>query len=243
MDSVGCANDSPDAHHPDGSTRCGRSGHHARSSRSPGSAREISLLGLVATALGAMVGVGVNVMPFMIQKAQPGVAGAVPDRLHHRRRACGAGGAVLCHSLGRDAAGGWQLRDGHARAQPFAGFIASFAQWFGLSMGIGVVAYFLVPVLRDFLATAGATGLAPMLDRSAVPYSTVACGHLVGLVGEPHRRQGLRADGDRHGGVDVDRPGHHDGDGLAPHARRLRGRARGDGHRAATGSRRCRRSA
>jgi amino acid transporter len=47
---------------------------------------------------------------------------------------------------------------------PFAGFIASFSQWFGLCMAMGVVAYFLVPVLRDLLTVAGFGRIADLLD-------------------------------------------------------------------------------
>src|SRR5262249_11406479 len=51
---------------------------------------------------------------------------------------------------------------------PFAGFLASFAQWSGLSIGMGVVAYLMVPMLRDVLATAGLTSVAPLLDRGEI---------------------------------------------------------------------------
>jgi APA family basic amino acid/polyamine antiporter len=36
---------------------------------------------------------------------------------------------------------------------PYLGFVASFSQWFGLSIAIGVVSYVIVPFLRD-IATA-----------------------------------------------------------------------------------------
>src|SRR5439155_4106976 len=41
-------------------------------------AREMSLLGLVATAFGAMIGIGINILPFMVQRSQPGVGAHVP---------------------------------------------------------------------------------------------------------------------------------------------------------------------
>ena len=40
--------------------------------------RDLSLLGLVATAVAAMVGVGVNILPFMVQRSQPGIGAWVP---------------------------------------------------------------------------------------------------------------------------------------------------------------------
>ena len=32
---------------------------------------------------------------------------------------------------------------------PYLGFIASFSQWFGLSIVIGVISYIIVPFIRD----------------------------------------------------------------------------------------------
>ena len=46
---------------------------------------------------------------------------------------------------------------------PYLGFVASFSQWFGLSIAIGVVSYVLIPFLRDI---ASALGL-PALGRRA----------------------------------------------------------------------------
>src|SRR5512135_1971941 len=40
--------------------------------------REIGLTGLVATGIAAMVGVGVNILPFMVQRYQPGIGPWVP---------------------------------------------------------------------------------------------------------------------------------------------------------------------
>jgi amino acid transporter len=45
---------------------------------------------------------------------------------------------------------------------PYLGFIASFSQWFGLSIVIGVIAYVIVPFLRDI--------------ASAMNYTTIAAG-------------------------------------------------------------------
>jgi basic amino acid/polyamine antiporter, APA family len=128
-------------------------------------AREISLLGLVATAFGAMVGVGVNILPFMVQRSQPGIGDYVP--LAYLIAAIPPSLAAVCYALLASAmprAGGSYVNATRA-LDPFAGFLASFAQWFGLSIGMGVVAYLAVPMLRDVLATAGLTDLAPSLDR------------------------------------------------------------------------------
>src|ERR1017187_9995036 len=127
--------------------------------------REISLLGLVATAIAAMVGVGVNILPFMVQRSQPGIGRWVP--LAYVVAAIPAVLAALCYAALVSAmprAGGSYVNVSRA-LNPFAGFIASFSQWFGLSMAMGVVAYFLVPVLRDVLAVAGFPSAASSLDR------------------------------------------------------------------------------
>ncbi len=128
--------------------------------------RDISLLGLVATAVAAMVGVGVNILPFMVQRSQPGIGGWVP--LAYVVAAVPAVLAAICYAALVSAmprAGGSYVTVSRA-LNPFAGFIASFSQWFGLSMAMGVVAYFLVPVIRDLSSVGGATGIAASLDHT-----------------------------------------------------------------------------
>jgi len=126
--------------------------------------REIGLVGLVATGVAAMVGVGVNILPFMVQRYQPGVGPWVP--VAYVVAAVPAVLAALCYAALVSAmprAGGSYVSVSRALS-PFAGFIASFSQWFGLSMAMGVVAYFLVPVLRDLLSALGVSAAAK-LDR------------------------------------------------------------------------------
>src|SRR3954471_4174220 len=109
-------------------------------------AREISLLGLVATAFGAMIGIGINILPFMLQRSQPGVGGLVP--VAYLVAAVPAMLAALCYALLASAmprAGGSYVNATRA-LNPFVGFLASFAQWFGLSIGMGVVAWLMVPM-------------------------------------------------------------------------------------------------
>lgn len=140
----------------------------AGSAAPPLLAREIGLFGLIATALCAMIGVGINIIPFMIQRSQPGIGAAVP--FVFVVSAIPAGLAALCYAMLSSAmprAGGSYVYATRALS-PFPGFLASFAQWFGLSMGMGVVAYLLVPMLRDTLAAAGWPGLAPAFDRLSI---------------------------------------------------------------------------
>ncbi len=149
--------------------------------------REISLLGLVATAIAAMVGVGVNILPFMVQRSQPGIGQWVP--LAYVVAAVPAVLAALCYATLVSAmprAGGSYVTVSRALS-PFAGFIASFSQWFGLCMAMGVVAYFLVPVLRDALAVAGfaraASSLDRVLPRLGISLLSILLAWLVNLLG------------------------------------------------------------
>lgn len=54
---------------------------------------------------------------------------------------------------------------------PYLGFIASFSQWFGLSIVIGAVSYVLVPFFRDIALTLQAPTLASLLEKEAVRVS------------------------------------------------------------------------
>jgi APA family basic amino acid/polyamine antiporter len=134
-------------------------------------AREIGLVGLVATALCAMVGVGINIIPFMIQRSQPGIGAMVPAAF--LVAVVPASLAALCYAMlssSMPRAGGNYVFATRA-LNPFLGFLGSFAQWFGLSMGMGVVAYLLVPMLRDTLSAAGWAHWAPWFDLMPVRIS------------------------------------------------------------------------
>lgn len=48
---------------------------------------------------------------------------------------------------------------------PYLGFIASFSQWFGLSIAIGVIAYVIVPFFRDIAVALDWTNTAEFLDQ------------------------------------------------------------------------------
>ncbi len=128
----------------------------------------MGLLGLIATALCAMIGVGINIIPFMIQRSQPGIGAAVP--LAFLVAAVPAGLAALCYAILSSTmprAGGSYVFATRGLS-PFFGFLSSFAQWFGLSMGMGVVGYLLVPMIRDLVATAGWPELAPYFNTGLV---------------------------------------------------------------------------
>ena len=134
----------------------------------PRLAREMGLLGLIATGVCAMVGAGINVIPFMIQRNVPGIGphvltafavAVVPVVL------AGLAYAVLASAMPR--AGGTYVYASRG-LHPYLGFVASFSQWFALSVAIGVVSYVLVPFIRDIAVAADANNLAALLERGPV---------------------------------------------------------------------------
>ena len=122
--------------------------------------RELGLLGLTATGICAMLGAGITVVPFMIQRNVPGIGphvlpayafAAIPALL------AALAYAILASAMPR--AGGSYVYASRA-LHPYLGFAASFSQWFGLSIAIGVVSYVLIAFLRDIAAAAGLSDLA-----------------------------------------------------------------------------------
>jgi APA family basic amino acid/polyamine antiporter len=122
--------------------------------------RQMGLLGLTATGVCSMIGAGINIIPIMIQRNVPGIG---PHVLTAYALAVGpAILAALAYAIlasGMPRAGGSYVYASRA-LHPFLGFAASFSQWFGLSIAIGVVAYVLIPFLRDIALALGFAGLA-----------------------------------------------------------------------------------
>ena len=136
----------------------------ASSAARPRLAREMGLLGLTATGVCSMVGAGINVIPFMIQRHVPGIGGdvlaafafaALPAML------AGLAYAILASAMPR--AGGSYVYASRA-LDPYLGFVASFSQWFSLCVAIGVVSYVLVPFLRDIAIAVEWNDLAAALE-------------------------------------------------------------------------------
>ena len=139
--------------------------------------RQLGLMGLAATGICSMLGAAINVIPIMIQRSVPGVGpyvlpaylfGAIPAIL------AALAYAMLASAMPR--AGGSYIYASRSLS-PYLGFVASFSQWFGLSIAIGVVSYVLVPFLRDVAEPLGLHGLAQALDTGFVRVS-VALGFL-----------------------------------------------------------------
>jgi APA family basic amino acid/polyamine antiporter len=134
----------------------------------PRLSRELGLLGLTATGVCAMVGAGINVIPFMIQRNVPGIHDSVlPAFAFATVPAVLAGLAYATLASAMPRAGGTYVYASRG-LHPYLGFVASFSQWFALCVAIGVVSYVLVPFLRDIAVTAGWAGTAAALERGPV---------------------------------------------------------------------------
>ena len=134
----------------------------------PGLARQMGLLSLAATGICSMMGAAINVVPFMIQRNVPGIGphvlpaflfGALPALL------AAFAYAILASAMPR--AGGSYIYASRS-LHPYLGFVASFSQWFGLSIAIGVVSYVIVPFLRDIADALGWAGLTEALGQEPV---------------------------------------------------------------------------
>ncbi|MBC2838448.1 APC family permease [Robiginitalea sp. SC105] len=143
--------------------------------------RQMGLFAVIATGVSSMVGASINVVPVMIHRSVPGIGShvvlaflfaAVPAVL------AGLAYAILGSAMPR--AGGSYLYASRG-LNPYLGFAASFSQWFGLSIVIGVIAYISVPFLRDIALSAGLPETARYLDLAIVRV-TLALGLIWGFV-------------------------------------------------------------
>jgi APA family basic amino acid/polyamine antiporter len=140
----------------------------SESGRRPALAREMGVLGLTATGVCAMVGAGINIIPFMIQRNVPGIGPYVlPAFLFAAVPAVLAGLAYAILASAMPRAGGSYVYASRGLS-PYLGFVASFSQWFALCVAIGVVSYVLVPFVRDVAIAGGWPGLAATLDTRPV---------------------------------------------------------------------------
>jgi amino acid transporter len=168
-------------------------------------------LGLAATGICSMLGASIYVIPFMIQRNVPGIGSWVlPAFLFAAVPALLAAMAYAVLSSAMPRAGGSYLYASRG-LHPYLGFVASFSQWFGLSIVIGVIAYIIVPFFRDIAAAFQWIEAAAILDTGFVRVG-LALLMVWGFVGvnvcgrQCARRQILRADGHSTDVPDV-RPG------------------------------------
>lgn len=147
----------------------------------------MGLVALTATGIASMVGAGINVIPFMIQRNVPGIgAWVLPAFLFAAVPAFFAGLAYAILASAMPRAGGSYVYASRA-LNPYFGFIASFSQWFALCVAIGVVSYVLVPFLRDVAVAAEWRGMAGLLEtgamRLAIPLTVLWAFTLVNILG------------------------------------------------------------
>ena len=133
--------------------------------------RQLGLLGLAATGICSMLGASIYVVPFMIQRSVPGIgAHVLPAFLFAALPAIMAAVAYATLASAMPRAGGSYIYASRSLS-PYLGFVASFSQWFGLSIAIGVISYIIVPFLRDIAVAVDAQGLAQWLDTGWVRVS------------------------------------------------------------------------
>ncbi|MGD9346930.1 MAG: amino acid permease [Candidatus Aminicenantes bacterium] len=133
-----------------------------------GLSRDLGLLGLAATGICSMVGAGITVIPFMIQRNVPGIGPhVIPAYLFAAVPAIFAALSYASLASAMPRAGGSYVYVSRA-LNPYLGFVASFSQWFGLCIAIGVVSYVLIPFLRDIAAALDWSMLATALDSGAI---------------------------------------------------------------------------
>ncbi|MDH3270309.1 MAG: APC family permease [Gemmatimonadota bacterium] len=130
--------------------------------------RRLGLLGLAATGICSMLGAAINIIPFMIQRNVPGIGPYVlPAYLFAAVPALLAALAYAALSSAMPRAGGSYVFASRGLS-PYLGFVASFSQWFGLSVAIGVVSYVMIPFIRDVVSAVGWEGLAAALDTGPI---------------------------------------------------------------------------
>jgi len=126
--------------------------------------RNLSLVGLTATGICSMIGASIYVVPFMIQRNVSGIGPYVlPAFLFAAVPALFAALAYAILATAMPRAGGSYLYASRSLT-PYLGFVASFSQWFGLSIVIGVISYVIVPFFRDFFEAIGWQSLSAQLE-------------------------------------------------------------------------------
>src|SRR5210317_1781248 len=130
--------------------------------------RQMGLFTVIATGVSSMVGASINVVPFMIHRSVPNIGpnvlwafafAAIPALF------AGLAYAILSSAMPR--AGGSYLYASRG-LNPYLGFVASFSQWFGLSIVIGVIAYIIIPFIRDVFFNLGCNNISDFLEIGSV---------------------------------------------------------------------------
>ncbi len=118
-----------------------------------------------------MLGASIYVVPFMIHRNVPGIGPyVVPAFLFAAVPAILAAFAYSILASAMPRAGGSYIYASRG-LHPYLGFIASFSQWFGLSVVIGVISYVIVPFLRDIASSLEWGTLAFYLETGGIRVS------------------------------------------------------------------------
>lgn len=147
----------------------------------------MGILALTATGICSMLGASIYVVPFMIQRNVPGIGPYVLPAFAFA--AIPALFAALTYAILASAmprAGGSYIYASRGLS-PYLGFVASFSQWFGLSIVIGVIAYITVPFMRDVaigleLDSLGRALIIPWV-RVAISLALIWCFILINIRG------------------------------------------------------------
>lgn len=111
--------------------------------------RQLGLVGLTATGICSMLGASIYIVPIMIQRNVQGIGSYVlPAFLFAAVPALFAAFSYASLSSAMPRAGGSYIFASRG-LNPYLGFVASFSQWFGLSIVIGVICYVIIPFFRD----------------------------------------------------------------------------------------------
>jgi amino acid transporter len=133
--------------------------------------RQMGMLALTATGVCSMLGASINVVPFMIQRNVPGIGPYVlPAFVFAAIPALFAALAYAILASAMPRAGGSYIYASRG-LNPYLGFVASFSQWFGLSIVIGVIAYVVVPFIRDIAFSLGWESITIALETGWVRVS------------------------------------------------------------------------
>ncbi|GAB1444778.1 hypothetical protein MASR2M41_04030 [Flammeovirgaceae bacterium] len=115
-----------------------------------------------------MLGASIYVVPFMIQRNVPGIGPYVlPAFLVAALPAILAALAYSILASAMPRAGGSYIYASRG-LHPYLGFVASFSQWFGLSIVIGVISYVIIPFFRDIATELAMPQLASALDSGII---------------------------------------------------------------------------
>lgn len=136
--------------------------------KAAGLERRLGLTALAATGICSMLGAAVNVLPITMHRSVPGIGPYVlPAYVFGALPAVLAAVAYASLASAMPRAGGSYVFVSRS-ISPYWGFVASFSQWFGLSVAIGVVSYVTVPFLVEIASAVGWPAVAQALETGPV---------------------------------------------------------------------------